>query len=110
MTKEEMVALLRDAQEFLGHGLPCTTVCGECIVAARIDAALAEHDTVPPGEVEWDRGPHGWVHDDGVNELRVYRLGGEWRWVTDVAYRVDGTAQMLDEAKSAAIAAARGMK
>ena len=44
MTIEEAVALLHDAREWLGHGLPCATVCGECIVIARIDDALAAHD------------------------------------------------------------------
>ena len=50
MTIEQAVALLRDAREWLGHGLPCATICDECIVIDRIDAALAEHDAAPPSE------------------------------------------------------------
>ena len=47
-------ALLRDAREWLGHGLPCATICGECIVIDRIDAALAEHDAKERYEAQAD--------------------------------------------------------
>lgn len=48
-----------------------------------------------------------YIHDDGVNELRVYLWGDQWHWHTVVEYRANGIGTTETEAKSAAIAAAR---
>jgi hypothetical protein len=114
--KHDPWALLREAREFLGHGLPCATVCGECIVLARIDAALAEPlDSATP-VVEWRLGDdcdEGFVYyeayPDADTGLDVVRFkDGKWRWT--MSREQQGYCDTLDEAKSAAIAAARGMK
>ena len=73
-------------------------------------AALAERlDSATP-VVEWEQRQGSYIHDDGVHELRVYLWGDEWHWHTVVEYRANGTCATKAEAKSAAIAAAKGMK
>jgi hypothetical protein len=76
----------------------------------RIDAALAERQNSVKDVVEWEQRQGSYIHDDGVHELRVYLWGDEWHWHTVVEYRANGTCATEAEAKSAAIAAARGDK
>ena len=88
---------------------------GECsCVACDIDAALAAHDAVPPSEerVDW------WSQSQqeasmGQTLLRVWCAGpNTWRWTawSPEIFHKSGMAATLDEAKAAAIAAARGLK
>jgi hypothetical protein len=84
----------------------------------RIDAALAERQdsaqSAVESEVEWTQDALGHYARVRVEaEIEVFQdLSGEWQWnrtaLSDV--RRHGSANTLDEAKSAAIAAARGMK
>jgi hypothetical protein len=111
MTNKEAVTLLQEARSYIGHNLDCTSVCDECALAARIDAALAGRaEGSTEDVVEWEQRHGSYIHEDGVNELRVYLWGDEWHWHTVVEYRANGTCTTEAEAKSAAIAAARGMK
>ena len=111
MTIDEAVALLRDAREWLGHGLPCATVCGECIVIARIDAALAAHDEEPKA-VEWFACGDNWAAGGGKPGLvlDVVKLVDGWSWKAESHLRAGGYADTLDEAKAAALRAARRMR
>ena len=106
MTNAELLALLREAQA------QAESVDGLSVaLSRRIDAALAEHDAVPPSEdkVEWRRtqtGPTVFVAhlNDADMALRV-----DWeRWYWKVTR--EGHTTTLDEAKAAAIAAAKGMR
>ena len=110
MTNTELIELLRKTRGWVGHDLDCTSVCDECVLAARIDAALAEHADSATPVVEWEQRQGSYIHDDGVNEFRVYLWGDEWHWHTVVEYRANGTCATEAEAKSAALAAARGLK
>lgn len=119
MTNAELLSLLREAQEALyaDHGLMRDSFkcdCRTCSLRKAIDAALAAHEAEAPDSatpvVEWKERQGCYIHDDGVNELRVYLWGGEWHWKTVVEYRADGTRATEAEAKTAAIAAARGMR
>ena len=101
-------ALLREARDTLESGEYYTKAYHEQI--DRINAALAEPLNSATPVVEWEQRQGSHIHDDGVNELRVYLWGDEWHWHTVVEYRANGTCATEDEAKSAAIAAARGMK
>ena len=117
--KHDPWALLREARESMGVLVDVGWIPAEmsnvesraveCI--KRIDAALAEHDAVPPSEekVEWSTGgPLGvesaWI--DGDCLLRVRWTGHDALW--------DATRQGREadekKAKAAAIAAARGTK
>jgi hypothetical protein len=80
-------------------------------LAARVEAALAGRaEGSTEDVVEWKERQNIYIHDDGVKRLRVYPWGDEWHWNTVIDYEADGTAPTEAEAKSAAIAAARGMK
>ena len=74
-----------------------------------IDAALAERQDSAKDVVEWEQRQGSCIHDDGVNELRVYLWGDQWHWHTVVEYRANGICATEAEAKTAAIAAARGL-
>ena len=113
MTNTELIELLREARKVVAY--PFITVEHHQLLA-RIDAALAAHAAVPPSEetVEWIS--YGdWCEKssnkfDGFFQLtiRAHALpGGPWHWE---APRRSGYAPTKDEAKAAAIAAARGMK
>jgi hypothetical protein len=109
--KHDPWALLREAQDFVGF-LPTRTDAIEkaLSIQRRIDAALAERQDSATSVVEWEERQGSYIHDDGVNELRVYLWGDQWHWHTVVEYRANGTCATEDEAKSAAIAAAKGMR
>ena len=109
MTNKEAVTLLQEARSYIGHNLDCTSVCDECALAARIEAALAERQNSTTAVVEWEQRQGSCIHDDGVNELRVYLWGDQWHWHTVVEYRANGICATEAEAKTAAIAAARGL-
>jgi hypothetical protein len=100
-------ALLREARDQLvgvqGMGKATQTI-------ARIDAALAERQDSATDVVEREERQGSYIHDDGVNELRVYLWGDQWHWHTVVEYRANGICATEAEAKSAAIEAARGLR
>jgi hypothetical protein len=109
--KHDPWALLRDAREFLGHGLPCATVCGECIVIDRIDTALAEREAEQ--QVTWS--PNGKGLDATVSGYLVEvqpMHDGWWGWRAEqfpVHHdRQHGHKRTMELAQEAAIAAARG--
>ena len=105
-------ALLREARGRIG--LVCD--CGEAACertadfARRLDAALAERQDSAKDVVEWEQRHGSYIHEDGVNELRVHLWGDQWYWQAVVEYRANGICATEAEAKSAAIAAARGMR
>jgi len=105
--KHDPWALLREARDVVDT-LEARYPRDELV--ARIDAALAEHADSATPVVEWEQRQGSYIHDDGVNELRVYLWSNEWHWHTVVEYRANGTCATEAEAKSAALAAARGMK
>ncbi len=127
MTKDELFALLREALKKLEAAdlwhPPGECRCIGCNIARPIDAALAAHDAVPPSEekveseVVWRNTPDG--EDAVVNNvvLSVWGWRAGWAWqskpLAEPSYlnRTEmGLSKTLDEAKSAAIAAARGMR
>jgi len=82
----------------------------------RIDAALAERQDSATDVVEWRLGDdcdeefvYYEAYPDSDTGLDVVRfLGGKWRWT--MSREKQGYCDTLDEAKQAAIAAARGMR
>jgi hypothetical protein len=115
MTNTEVVTLLQEARSWLGHNLDCTSVCDECALAARIDAALAGRaEGSTEDVVEWKTQdvvdyPIQYAEQNGA-ELVVFpnitEPNGVWHWKTIFM----GEASTETEAKSAAIAAVRGLK
>jgi hypothetical protein len=83
---------------------------------AAIDAALAERQDSATPVVEWRLGDdcdeefvYYEAYPDSDTGLDVVRFkGGKWRWT--MSREQQGFCDTLDEAKEAAIAAARGMK
>lgn len=115
--KHDPWALLREARNWVGGWSSILPMAGKDIDAlrTRIDAALAEHDAVPPSEekVEW-REHVGRSHETVISNARlndsqmVVFSPKDERWYWEVTRFGDGNTE--DEAKSAAIAAARGMR
>ena len=107
MTLDEAVALLREAQDYVGF-LPTRPNAIEkaLSIQRRIDAALAAHDAEPEA-VEW-REYGGHTEDasiDGAHCILRF-VGPKWHW--DVMRT--GTAQSLYDARAAAEKAARGLR
>jgi hypothetical protein len=114
--KHDPWALLREVAPDRNHDIECGLdgYDGDCL-RCRVDAALAAHRDVVPAQdsakdvVEWQmtNSPIGTTHAylDGV-DLRVRWDGQDAAW--DVTRY--GRCATEDEAKSAAIAAARGLK
>jgi hypothetical protein len=124
VTNAELLNLLREAREVAlaarAHGsIPYFQWDRDQHTAdrvlRRIDAALAEHADSAQSAVEWRLGDdcdEDFVYyeaypdsDTGVDAVRF--KGGKWRWT--MSREQQGYCDTLDEAKSAAIAAARGM-
>ena len=130
MTNAELLDLLRKAREELADLwaiVHCPEhkrkACRECDGTIDcIDAALAERqdsakDVVEPVEMRW-----GWHEVNSPNRLAALLMDGtrvECRkaenngvmgWAWNAMIQPVGFAPTLDEAKSAAIAAAKGMK
>ena len=106
--KHDPWALLREARDQLvgvqGLGRVTQTI-------ARIDAALAERQDSAQNAVEW-RPSDQRVFLDGVSLRIVYQTGGLWMWSVHwpMSHRTEqGQVATEEEAKSAAIAAARGL-
>jgi hypothetical protein len=81
-------------------------------LAARVESALAERQDSATDEVEW-RPADQRVFLDGVSLRIVYQTGGLWMWSVywPLSHRTQqGQVATEAEAKSAAIAAARGME
>jgi hypothetical protein len=125
VTNVEIIALLREAR---GHvfNWPDYTVAQKRSLLDRIDAALAAHEAeervdsatpVVESDIWWSPSSHR--ASKGKCDLHVWRMNlKEWGWSTTV-YRDhergredlgNGVCNTLDEAKAAAIAAARGMR
>jgi hypothetical protein len=124
MTNAELLDLLREAKGLLPRCgtfvYPCD--CMVCKVKVGIATALAERqnsvkDVVEPVEMRWD-----WHEVNSPNRLAALLMDGTrvechranyngvvgWSW--NAMIQPVGFARTLDEAKAAAIAAARGMK
>ena len=113
--KHDPWALLRQAQGWIGYWPLNKPEAGAEALKKRIDAALAKHDAVPPSEVVWKTTYHDPVfHEaDLTDDLCLSVLEnphGRFYWSAQLQTQKNGYANTLDEAKSAAIAAARGMK
>jgi hypothetical protein len=118
MTNEKLLDLLREARVFVGF-CPTTQegIDRVCEVRDCIDAALAAHrDEVPAQDsakdvVEW-RPSDQRVFLDGVSLRVVHHTDGLWVWSVywPLSHRTEqGRVATEAEAKSAAIAAARGL-
>jgi hypothetical protein len=125
MTNSELLDLLREARETMrdfAENWDCDTdahkyrttcrVCAAKEAQRRIDAALAERQDSATDAVEsndsvlWD------VTGATCNGLRLVceEWKGRWAWCIEGVTHLAGECDTLDEAKSAAIAAARGLK
>jgi hypothetical protein len=105
MTNAELLVLLREAQRYVASH-DCNSRCN-CVAAydlqrlfERIKAAIAERQDSAKGVVEWEQRQGSYIHDDGVNELRVYLWGDQWHWHTVVEYRANGIGTTETEDKS----------
>ena len=116
--KHDPWALLREARNLVGF-CPTTQegIDSVCKVRDRIDAALAEHADSATPVVESDAlwwTPSSHRAKEGECDLHVWRMSlEEWGWNTYVFLEREvesGVCATLAEAKSAAIAAARGMR
>ena len=112
-------ALLRQAQGWIGYWPLNKPEAGAEALKKRIDAALAEHDAVPPSEekvdsatpvVEWRADGFGRAAMVGNASLSVWSWKDGWAWSCERHGETTGVAKNEEAAKSAAIAAARGMK
>ena len=128
--KHDPWALLREAREVVHAGVTAARSIAYAqwspeqhraeVLRDRIDAALAEHADSAQRAVEsvvWRNNPDG--EDAVVNNavLSVWGWIGGWAWqrkpLAEPSYlnrTESGLSKTLDEAKSAAIAAARGLK
>ena len=103
MTIDEAVALLREARMFValsGYGKASL---------ARIDRALAAHDAEPEA-VEWVEYSDGdlMAYPGDGNILAVRKQeDGSWQWNTEIDREDGGFCATVDEAKAAALKAAR---
>ena len=105
--KHDPWALLREAREWIEI---------EDDLIDRIDAALAERQDSAKDVVEWRLGDdcdeefvYYEAYPDSDTGLDVVRFkDSKWRWT--MSREQQGYCDTLDEAKSAAIAAAKGMK
>ena len=119
MKTEELLALLREAKRLvaanrlmLGHYSGVREVGS---LEDRIDAALAEADK--PVEVEWkpigDDQKAFEAYPDADTGLDVFRFDhdlGYWRWMANVEREATGRASTLEEAKAAAVEAAKRLR
>ena len=125
MKTAELLDLLREALPCIDRSAAgCRTTKtlrpvtpGECnCVACDIDAALAERQDSATDVVEWRLGDdcdeefvYYEAYPDSDTGLDVVRfLGGKWRWT--MSREKQGYCDTLAEAKTAAIAAARGLR
>jgi hypothetical protein len=115
MTNAELLDLLREALPFV-ETVKSDGVFGAdgraSALFARIDAALAERQDSAQNAVEW-RPSDQRVFLDNVSLRVVHHTDGLWVWSVywPLSHRTEqGRAATEEEAKSAAIAAAKGMK
>jgi hypothetical protein len=117
--RERIDAALAERQDkppcSCGQPYPCMKGCPDCCHSqGYLDYCQgdrhAEAQDSATDVVEWKQRQGCYIHDDGVNELRVHLWGDLWHWSTVVEYRANGTCATEAEAKSAAIAVARGMR
>jgi hypothetical protein len=118
MTKEQLLDLLREARGRIG-----SCECGDeaceptAVFVWRIDAALADAQNSAKGVVEWYNAA-GFSQRARINDwqLKVYPIGSRWCWEISHTSPEGWVKQTVSycfdeaEAKSAAIAAARGVK
>jgi hypothetical protein len=113
-------ALLREAREYVESAADDGISPGEgWAILARIDAALAEQQDsakdVVESEVEWNNhnAQFSTAYPDDETSLTVCRFDltqQQWRWDMNREVKKRGYCATEADAKSAAIAAARGMK
>jgi hypothetical protein len=112
MTNTELLDLLREAREWVScpyaYRQTETCPCTACKTKARIDAALAERQDSAKDVVEWRLNVFSNTLCAYVNGciLRISQGGPDVAWDTTRYGRCSTEAEA--EAKSAAIAAARG--
>lgn len=115
MTLDEAVALLREA--LMAIRLPCVSGgwpcgCETCETKTRIDAALAAHDAEPEA-VEWVEYSDGdlmaYPGDGNILSVRK-REDGRWQWNTEIDREDGGFCATVEEAKAAALKAARSAR
>ena len=102
-------ALLREARDTLDSE---ASTPEELDFVARIDAALAERQDSSTDVAEW-RPSNQRVFLDGVDLRILYQTDGTWLWSVywPLSHRTEqGRVATEAEAKTAAIAAAKGMK
>ncbi len=75
-----------------------------------IEAALLEHAN--PVDVEWTQHSADYFDKELDADTHVYimRVGDRWGWTASVERKKSGYASTTEEAKDAAIKAARGLK
>ena len=117
MTNEKLLDLLREVAPDRNHTIECERegynppFDGDDCLRCRIDAALAEPLDSATEVVDW-RPSDQRVFLDGVSLRIVYQTGGLWLWSVywPLSHRTQqGQVATEAEAKSAAIAAARGL-
>jgi hypothetical protein len=124
MTNAELLVLLREAQRYVASH-DCNSRCN-CIAAydlqrlfERIKAALAERQDSAKDVVEWRKVGGGLASVEvshiatiGDIKMEVYDLDAPIPvlWEIKSTFAKHGYAPTIEEAKSAAIAAARGMR
>ena len=111
--KHDPWALLREARNWVGGWSGILPMASKDLDAlrARIDAALAERQDSAQNAVEW-RPSDQRMFLDGVSLRVVLHTDGLWVWSVywPVSHRTEqGRVATEAEAKSAALAAARGM-
>lgn len=119
MTLDEAVALLREARNSVA--LEVAAVAAFRVsdadkrvldLLARINAALAAHDD-KSAEVEWVEYSDGdlmaYPVDGNILSVRK-REDGRWQWNTEIDREDGGFCATVDEAKAAALKAARSAR
>ena len=113
MTLDEAVALLREARDYVGFLSTRPDAIEKALsIQRRIDAALASHDSEPEA-VEWVEYSDGdlMAYPGDGNILAVRKQeDGRWQWNTEIDREEAGVCATADEAKAAALRAARSAR
>ena len=122
MTNNELLDLLREARECVicpfANRQTMYCACTFCALKNRIGAALSESSDSATDVVEWDEGEnyegkHWWdtmIGDRAVHVEAWDKGGTRFYWRVFSTLDEEGHQPTLDKAKSAAIAAAKGMR
>jgi hypothetical protein len=114
MTNEELIDLLREARKHVDLTTGYFEVYNDNNLLSRIDSALAERQDSAKDVVEWTKGAseddYTYAQLDSDTYVDVIQADGQWRWSALREQGCGGYCATEAEAKSAAIAAARGMR